>query len=276
VAAHRDVALLGAAAARQAIGDGPPPDLLINASATPRQTVPDNAPFIQKELALDGIASYTVHASCLSFLVGLDLAATLVNARHQRVLVVSAELSTPSRNFEEPESSLLLGDGAAAVIVESPQDEKDTEILFQGMETWPAGRDFTTLLSGSRRHPNLPDVRPEEHLFHMEGPRVYRFARKKVQQFLDRTWAETGLGPDDIDLVIPHQASGPALAALPRYGFSEKKVVHIVGEYGNCVAASIPMALHLAIQGDRIKKGDKLMLLGTGAGLSVAATIMRW
>lgn len=276
VAAHRDVALLGAAAARQALGDGPPPDLLINASATPRQVIPDNAPFIQKELDLDGIASYTVHASCLSFLVGLNLAATLVNAQAQRILLVSAELATASRNFEEPESSLLLGDGAAAMMIEPPTSEDDTEILYQAMETWPEGIDFTTILSGSRRHPNLPDVQPEEHLFHMEGPKVYRIARQKVEQFLDRIWKETGLSPEDIDLVIPHQASGPALAALPKYGFPAEKVVNIIGEYGNCVAASIPMALYLALKDGRIKKGDTLLLLGTGAGLSVAAAILRW
>lgn len=276
VAAHRDVALLGAAAARQALGDGPPPDLLINASATPRQVIPDNAPFIQKELALDGMPSYTVHASCLSFLVGLNLAATLVNAQAQRILLVSAELATASRNFEEPESSLLLGDGAAAMMIEPPSSEDDSEILYQAMETWPIGTDFTTILSGSRRHPNLPDVKPEEHLFHMEGPKVYRIARQKVETFLERVWKETGLGPDDMDLVIPHQASGPALAALPKYGFDEEKVVNIIGEYGNCVAASIPMALYIALNDGRIKKGDTLLLLGTGAGLSVAATILRW
>jgi 3-oxoacyl-[acyl-carrier-protein] synthase III len=76
--------------------------------------------------------------------------------------------------------------------------------------------------------------------------------------------------------VVPHQASGPGLALLPRLGFAAERIVNIVGEYGNCVAASIPMALaHLAANG-RVRRGDRVLLVGTGAGLSVAGALVRW
>jgi 3-oxoacyl-[acyl-carrier-protein] synthase-3 len=97
-----------------------------------------------------------------------------------------------------------------------------------------------------------------------------------VGDLLDHLFETCGISPDDIDLVVPHQASGPALAAIPRYGLAEEKVMNIVGEYGNCVAASMPMALHLALEEGRIKSGDKVLMLGTGAGLSVAAALLRW
>lgn len=272
-----DVAILGAAAARQALENSPQPDLLINASGLPRQVLPDNAVFIQRELGLDGIPSFTIHATCLSFLVGLKVAGSLLGNGFQRILLVSAELTSIGRNFDEPESSVLVGDGAAAAMIEGPLPDTFSEILFWGMDTWPEGAGFTEVIGGgTRRHPRMPDVQPEEHLFHMSGPKVYKFARAKVGDLLERMYAETGLSCEDIDLVVPHQASGPALNSLPRYGFPEEKVVNIVSEYGNCVAASLPMALHTALESGRLQPGMHVLLLGTGAGLSVAATLIRW
>ena len=80
----------------------------------------------------------------------------------------------------------------------------------------------------------------------------------------------------DLKVVVPHQASGPAIAALRRYGFADEQVVNIIGEYGNCIAASIPMALAVAAEQGRLERGTPVMLLGTGAGLSVGGAILRW
>ena len=81
---------------------------------------------------------------------------------------------------------------------------------------------------------------------------------------------------DDIDWVVPHQASGPAISAIPRFGLPADRVVDVVGQYGNCIAASIPMALATAVADGRIQRGQRIMLLGTGAGLSVAGAILRF
>jgi 3-oxoacyl-[acyl-carrier-protein] synthase-3 len=88
--------------------------------------------------------------------------------------------------------------------------------------------------------------------------------------------ADHGLTPADVDWVVPHQASGPGLDMLPRLGFPAERVINILGQYGNCVAASIPMALaHLAASG-RVRRGQRVLLAGTGAGFSVAAALLRW
>lgn len=89
-------------------------------------------------------------------------------------------------------------------------------------------------------------------------------------------FAQTGLQPDDIHWVVPHQASGPALTMLPRLGFAKAKVIDIIENYGNCVAASMPMALAHANAAGKIQRGERVLLLGTGAGLSVAGAILRW
>ena len=110
----------------------------------------------------------------------------------------------------------------------------------------------------------------------MNGPQVYRMARKKVYNLIKEDLRKNNLEIDDINLVVPHQASGMAVKAYSKYGgFKEDNVIDIIDKTGNCVAASIPLALVMASQEDRIKKGDLLYLIGTGAGLSIASCMIR-
>ncbi len=118
--ADRPVEEIAAAAAREALSGGPPPDLIVNASATPRQAIPDTSVFVQRALGLGGIASYSIHATCLSFVVALHVAATqVVSGGFRRVLVVSSEIGSVRRNMAQPESAALFGDGAAAAVIEA-------------------------------------------------------------------------------------------------------------------------------------------------------------
>ena len=110
----------------------------------------------------------------------------------------------------------------------------------------------------------------------MNGPQVYRMARKKVYDLIKKDLEVNNLETTDINLVIPHQASGMAVKAYSKYGgFNVNNVVDIIDKTGNCVAASIPLALVLAYKDNRIKQGDLLYLVGTGAGLSIASCIIR-
>jgi 3-oxoacyl-[acyl-carrier-protein] synthase-3 len=272
------VEVLGARAARAALQSGPEPDLIINASTTPRQLLPDTSVFIQEQLGFEGIPSFSVHATCLSFLVALHNASALVAAgAYRRVLVVSAERPSPNRNLAEPESAALVGDGAAAAVLEPTPKDEASELIGWRMTTWPKGAELTEVRGyGQRCDPSDPTTRPEDQMFSMDGPGVFKMARRRVVGLIQDLLASHGLGVDDVDWVVPHQASGPGLALLPRLGFAAERIVNIVGEYGNCVAASIPMALaHLAANG-RVRRGDRVLLVGTGAGLSVAGALVRW
>ncbi|MEL6344621.1 MAG: ketoacyl-ACP synthase III [Myxococcota bacterium] len=278
IAATPSMEGLAASAARRALGDGPPPDLLLNASVTPRQMIPDSSVFIQRELALSGVPSFSVHATCLSFLVGLHNAAALIAAgAYRRILLVSSEVGSVSRDFSEPESAALIGDGAGAAIIEPTPAGGGSAILGYQMATWHEGAELTELRGGGiRRHPNNPDTTPEDNRFQMNGPGVYKMARRRVAVVLKRLLQQADVQLSDIDLVVPHQASGPALNALRFYGFAADRVVNIIAEYGNCIAASLPMALAVAQQEGRLKRGDTILLLGTGAGLSVGGALLRW
>ncbi len=275
---HEPMEVMAAKAARDALADGPAPDLILNASTTPRQLIPDSSVYIHQELGLDMVPGHTVHATCLSFLVALHSAAAYIEAgAYKRILVVSSECPSVSRNFDEPESAALFGDGAAAAVLEqSPRDES-SRILAFNMRTWPQGAHLTELRgAGLRRHPNSPDTRPEDNLFHMNGPAVYRMARKRAALLIRKSLRDAGMNTDDVDLVVPHQASGGGIEALTKYGFHHDKVVNIIGEYGNCIAASIPMALALAHKEGRLHRGNLILIGGTGAGLSVAICLLRW
>ena len=191
--------------------------------------------------------------------------------------MVSAELGSKARNPREPESAALLGDGAAAAIVEATPEDEASELLGWRMTTWPKGAELSELPGGGmRRHPNDPATRPEDNLFTMKGPKLFKMARQRVADLVGDLLDQCGLRIEEIDLVVPHQASGPALEALPKLGFPPERIVNIIADYGNCIAASIPMALAHADQAGRLRRGDRVLLLGTGAGLSIAGALLRW
>ncbi len=272
------VAAMGAKAAAAALGEGPPPDLILNASAVPQQLVPDSSVFIQEAMGLSGIPSFTIHATCLSFLVALHTAGgILAGGTYRRILIVSSEQGTWGRNFDEPESAVLFGDGAGAAVVEPTPDGESSELLGFEMGTWPAGAHLTEVRGGGTRlHPQDPATTPADNLFSMDGPGVYKMARRRVAVVFKKVLRKTGVTQDDIALVIPHQASGPGVEAVEHYGFPPEKIVNIVRTQGNCVAASLPLALAAAHEEGRIARGDRILFAGTGAGLSVAAAILRW
>ena len=146
------------------------------------------------------------------------------------------------------------------------------------MNTWPSGANLTEVRGGgTSKHPQDKHTKDEDNLFSMDGPGIYKIARKHVHKMIIETLKNTGLEKKDIDWIIPHQASGKAVAAyVSPGGFDKEKVINIVSKYGNCVAASVPMALTIAIQKNKVKRGDLVLLVGTGAGLSAACALIRY
>ncbi len=271
-----DVDQMAAIACKEAIGDKQQPDLIINGSGVPKQTLPDTSVFIQQQLGYSGIPSFSVHSTCLSFIVALNTAASLLESNsYEKILIVSSDRGTRGRNFDEPESSALLGDAAAAIYVE--KTDNNIGLVNYSMNTYPEGILLTQVKGGGTNlHPQDIETKKSDNLFTMNGPQVYRMARKKVYDLINKDLSKFNLKPSDINLVIPHQASGMAVKAYSKYGgFEESSVVDIIETTGNCVAASIPLALVMAHREDRIKSGNLVYLIGTGAGLSIASFLLR-
>jgi len=275
-----DVDEMGGLAAKNALKDVEgKPDLILNASGVGKQVIPDTSVFFQKELGYEGIPSFTVHATCLSFLVALNVAANFIEQNtYKKILIISSDRGTRGRNYNEAESAALLGDAAAAVVVEKSEDGEESKLLDFTMNTWPSGSDLTEVRGGGTNlHPHDENTTFEDNLFSMNGPMIYKMARKIVYEQIQKDLKNNNLSTDDINLLIPHQASGLAVKAYSKFGgFEESKVINIIEKTGNCVAASIPLALALAHEKKLFNRGDLIYFVGTGAGLSVASALLRY
>lgn len=275
---------LGEAAARQALDaagwQAQEIDVLIGACGVMEQPIPGTACLIQRRLGLggSGIPAFDVNATCLSFLVALDLVALGFAAeRWRKALIVSADIASAALDFTQPEASVIFGDGAAAVAVEAIPG--DSALLGYRLETYGDGTELCALEAGGTRlrpQDDLEDFLARAH-FRMDGPGVFKATARRFPAFLDKLLDTCGVAPAAIDLVVPHQASAAALDHLRRaFPAAEGKVVDIFADHGNQIAASLPSALHAAIQSGRLHRGDLALLIGTAAGVSLGGAVLRF
>ena len=256
-------------------------DLIVGASSGPQQLIPCTAALVQRALgAPDGrSACYDVGATCLSFLFALHQVAHLISAGvYRRALIFSSEVSFRSLNPAEPESAVLFGDSAVAAVVTAALPGAASALHHARFETHASGADLTRLLGGgSLHHPNDPATTPEDNMFHMDGSGVFKKAVRLVGPFLDTFLAETGWQRAEIDCVVPHQASRHGVELLTaRLGFRHDQVFTNLAIRGNCIAASIPLALAEAAEVGIVRRGSRVLLIGTGAGLTIGAVALTY
>jgi 3-oxoacyl-[acyl-carrier-protein] synthase-3 len=250
----------------------------------PELLIPSNAALLQRHLGLEssGIPCFDINSTCLSFVTALDVVSHLIQAgAYQNVLVVSSELGSPGLTWKDHEVISLFGDGAAAAVVSANKvgGEKASALLGSHMETYGEGANFCEIRGGgtglfSTRY--TTETR-EDFLFHMSGPKMFKLALKMLPQFMDRLIEKACVCMDDISLVIPHQASGSALALIQRkLDLPDERFFNVLERNGNMIAASIPSALHQAVAQGRVKRGDTVMLVGTSAGLSIGGVVLTY
>ncbi len=271
---------MGAAAARRALDDAEMDlaeiDVIIGASTGPQQAIPCTAALVQRELrAPEGCSTcFDINATCLSFLFALHTAAHLIAAgTYRNALIYSSEINSPSLNPREPQSAALFGDAAAAAVVTRAGPGEASAIWHAAFETHSSGAEATEIRGGGTlHHPNDPTTTPEMHMFHMDGLAIFRQATVLVDPFLERFFAMLKWERSEVDAVVPHQASRHAVEQLTRrYGFRDDQVVWGLAERGNCVGASLPLTLAEAVAAGRIRRDDRVLLVGTGAGLTLGA-----
>lgn len=277
---HETTEQMAAAAAARAIASAAITmdhiDLVISASASPRQQIPCTAVFVQRELGLPEGQSvcFDIDATCLSWLVALDVAATFIAAgRSRNALVVTSEYSSCFLNPQEPESAALFGDAAVAAVVTRSHPGDASRIGHTQFESHSSGADLAEFVGGGTRHqPNDPATQREMNMFHMQGRALVKMAHRIVPPFLDGFFRRAGTDRATYDVVVPHQASRPAIESLTEtFGFEESQVVSNLSMRGNCVAASIPLAFAESVESGRIQRGDRVLLLGIGAGVTLGA-----
>lgn len=274
---------MAAEACREAVADAglslADIDLILNASGTPEQVIPDGGALLQRELGLGatGVMAMSVHTTCLSFIAALDTAAAfLETGRFRHILISSSEIGSAGLDFSRPEVAALFGDGAAAVVLglAEGQGSRLERVRF---ETFGDGAHLTQIPGGgTRQHPNLEGRDPRDCLFQMEGIPTLRLCRRVGPAFVEAlfdgyTW---GHGEDGITWVVPHQSSRAGLHTMKTLGIPEDRALRTLDHLGNCIAASIPLTLYEAVRAGRIQRGTRVVLLGTGAGLSLGGAIL--
>lgn len=255
-------------------------DVIVGACGVMEQPIPGTACLIQRRLGLggSGAPAFDINATCLSFLVALDTVAMgLAAGRWRRALIVSSDIASAALDMTDPEASVIFGDGAAAVAVEA--SEGPSALLGSRLETYGDGADLCRLEAGGTRlrpHDDLPTFL-EGARFRMDGPGVFRATARRFEPFIGRLMSAAGLEADDVDLVVPHQASAPALSHLRHVlPWAHDRVIDIFSDHGNQIAASLPSALHAAVSSGRLVRGDVALLLGTAAGVSLGGAAIRY
>tara|TARA_Y100000815_G_scaffold250281_1_gene252909 strand:- start:817 stop:1767 length:951 start_codon:yes stop_codon:yes gene_type:complete len=268
-------ATLGADAARAALDaagvSAQDIDLIVLATATPDQTFPSSATKIQAMLGIDDCVAFDVAAVCSGFLYALQVADSMIRAgAHRKALVIGSETFSRILDWEDRATCVLFGDGAGAIVLEGQDGDDKRGVL-------------ATRLHADGRHNQLlyvdggPSTTGTVGKVRMKGKEVFRHAVVNLASVLEESLAAAGLGPDDIDWLVPHQANARILDATARkLSLSPDKVVVTVDRHANTSAASVPLALDTAVRDGRIKRGDLLVLEAMGGGFTWGAAVVRF
>lgn len=251
-------------------------DLLLSASGVPEQALPSTACRILEPAGLPaGTPAFDVNASCLGFMAALQMAAALLHAgTYRRIAIAASDLASRGLDWDDPESSLIFGDGAAAVIVE--RGDGSTGIEAYRMETHPQGKALCEIRAGGTRCTPANGAQAADFKFRMNGKSVFRLTSQVIGSFLERLFQAAPVDRGHLDLIIPHQASHLAMQHVrKRLDLPQARVVDIYATHGNQVAASLPTALHEAVSSQRLRPGMRALLIGSAAGLTLGGMVLR-
>lgn len=266
-------ASLAADASRRALGhagiEAKDVDLIVLATATPDQTFPSSATKVQAALGIDDCIAFDVHAVCTGFLYALSVADSMLRSGNAKTaLVIGSETFSRIVDWEDRATCVLFGDGAGALVLQAEDGE---------------GGILSTKLHADGRHNDLlfvdggPSTTGTVGKLRMKGREVFRHAVVNLAEVLNEVLESAGLTSADVDWVVPHQANARILdATAKKLGLPPEKVVVTVDRHANTSAASVPLALDVAVRDGRIKRGDVVVLEAMGGGFTWGAAALRY
>jgi len=243
-------------------------DLVIVATATPDYIFPSTACIMQAKLGIKGCAAFDIQAVCSGFVYALAIADKMIRSgQHRCALIVGAEVYSRILDWKDRGTAVLFGDGAGAVILRA---DSRPGIMASALH---ADGSYVDILSVPGNVCGGKIV--GSPFLQMDGQAVFKFAVKVLDEVARETLAMCTLTPADVDWLIPHQANVRILEATARkLGIELSKLIVTVDRHGNTSAASVPLALDLAIRDGRIKPGHKVMLQGVGGGFTWGASLV--
>lgn len=252
-------------------------DLIILATVTADYAFPSTACIIQKNIGATKAAAFDINAGCSGFVYGLSMGESLIKSgMYKKVLVIGAETLSKIMDWKDRNTCVLFGDGAGACILEECEggygilsselgsDGTNGDVLLQ-----PAG--------GSRLPASMDTIENRLHFVQMDGKEVFKFAVRIMEKTSLNALEKANLQLEDLDFLVPHQANIRIIdSATKRLKLEKDKVYVNLNKYGNMSSASVPVALDEAVKNNRIKKGDNILLVAFGAGLTWASMTIKW
>ncbi|MDR0444160.1 MAG: ketoacyl-ACP synthase III [Treponema sp.] len=256
-------------------------DMIILATATPDfYGTPSTACIVQNKIGARNAAAMDVTAGCTGFVYGLETAAGLLSIRQERkrALVIGSEILTKVTDWNDRGTCVLFGDGAGAVILEKTGADGKRGILRSLIYADGSGNSSLIMRRGGSRNPYKKGETMTEPIYiEMNGQEVYNFAVKAVTDTIDALMKAEDIKIDDIARIIPHQANARIVqAAARRLRIPLERFYLNIEEYANTSAASIPLALDEMNRNGLLKKGDLLLTVGFGGGLTYGGNIIIW
>jgi len=271
-------ASLGEAAARAALADaGLTPDdidLIVVATSTPDNTFPATAVDIQDRLGMRHGFAFDMQAVCSGFVYAITTADLyLKGGLAKRVLVIGAETFSRILDWSDRTTCVLFGDGAGALVLQAEESGggvSERGIIASSLRSDGAHKGKLFVDGGPGTTGTVGHLR-------MEGREVFKHAVGMITDVIEDVFAKAAITADDLDWFVPHQANKRIIdASAKKLGIAEEKVVTTVQLHGNTSAASVPLALSVAVADGRIKKGDLILLEAMGGGFTWGAVLVRW
>jgi len=252
-------------------------DLIIVATITPDMPFPATACLVQQELGASKAAAFDLEAACSGFIYALEVGrAFIASGIYQNVLIIGAEKLSSIIDWQDRNTCVLFGDGAGAAVLQRREGARGVLATRLGSDGKKA--DILAMPGGGCRQPATVDSVSERiHFLKMEGKEVYKNAVTAMTAAAKDVLERSGVSIEDIKCIIPHQANQRIINAIgERLGASEDQVFINLQKYGNTSAASVIVALDEALESGRIERGDKILIIAFGAGLTWGATVLEW
>mgnify|MGYP001318351323 FL=1 len=246
-------------------------DLIVLATATPDDTFPATATKVQSALEISKGAAFDIHAVCTGFIYALNVADNFIRLEQaDRVLVIGAETFSRILDWEDRSTCVLFGDGAGAVVLSAEKPTTERGILSNHLHSDGRYRDLLFVDGGPSSTQTVGHLK-------MVGRDVFRHAVTNLASVLNEVLKFNKLEIDDIDWLVPHQANKRILeGTAKKLKIAPEKVVVTVDRHANTSAASIPLALDVAVSDGRIKRGDMVVMEAMGGGFTWGASLIRW
>jgi 3-oxoacyl-[acyl-carrier-protein] synthase-3 len=252
-------------------------DLVIVATASPDHEFPSTACQVQDAIGAKNAAAFDLAAGCSGFVYSLIVASQMLQAGiYKKILIIGAETLSRIMDFSDRNTCVLFGDGAGAAVVGRVDDGYGVLGMDMGAEG-SGGKFLIQPAGGSRRPASHETIEEHGHYIHMNGKEVFKFAVRIMGKTALRSLEKAGMTLDQLDLLIPHQANIRIInSAAKHLHMPMDKVWVNIDKYANTSAACIPICLEEAQDAGKLHKGDNILLVGFGAGLTWASVVMKW